>query len=253
MVRTAGGLLLLLVLPLAGSAFAAPQVEVNEASTVPRGEFREALSAGHYPWYDANNDTLKRVEPPSNRSWWDWVPDWKWKFGRSATSPSINLGNILVILALALLLGLLVGGLIWAYRRYIPSEDAKRLPRFGGVGAASRTGALPAGLPSDLVDPLGVARRLRDQGDLAGAILCLFVHQILSLEKLRLLRLAPGRTARQLVRSVSDAWVRSRVEPSLRLFEISYYGHHEIELAAFDHAWNRAMELESRIAEGALT
>ena len=41
-------------------------------------------------------------------------------------------------------------------------------------------------------------------GDLAGAVICLFAHQLLSLDQLGLIRLVPGRTGRQYLQVVRD-------------------------------------------------
>ncbi len=103
-----------------------------------------------------------------------------------------------------------------------------------------------------MTDPLGEAARFRREGNLAAATLCLFVHQLRTLDELRLIRLAPGRTGRQLVRSIADGWIKARVEPTLRLFEASYYGHHEPTREAFDRVWQGAEELQARIAGGAV-
>ena len=47
----------------------------------------------------------------------------------------------------------------------------------------------------------------------------------MTLSRLGLVRLAPGRTARQLLGSVGDADFRKLVAPTLRHFESAYYGH----------------------------
>jgi hypothetical protein len=121
------------------------------------------------------------------------------------------------------------------------------------VSSATEIGGLPAGLEIDLRDPLAAARALRERGDLAGAIIALFVHQVMELNRLRLARLIPGRTARQFVRSVGDTWIRERVEPTLRLFEAAFYGHRSPALDDFEAAWSLAEELEGRLASGALS
>jgi hypothetical protein len=209
----------------------------------------KALAHGGYPWYSAKTDALEPVQPPWRPTWWDWFPELKLQPVSSSSGGSFSLGNVLVILLLVVALAALVAGLVWAYRYYMPSPEESGLG-LRRIGSAASTGGLPSGLPADLTDPLGLARALRAQGDLAGAVLALFVHQVMTLDRLRLARLAPGRTARQLVRSVTDTWVRTRVEPTLRLFETSFYGHRLPDPAAFESAWGLAEELEARIAEG---
>lgn len=211
----------------------------------------KALAEGSYPWYDAKKDAIAPVEPPWTPSWWDWLPSWKFGSGSRGLRLGglLELGNLLVFLVLVIGLAALIAGLVWAYRHYMP-DWGENAPKKHAIGTASFIGGLPPGLPADLTDPFGLARELRARGDLSGAILALFVHQVVTLDRLRIARLAPGRTARQLVRSITDAWVRARVEPTLRLFETSYYGHRPPPEAAFERAWSLAEEFEAKIAAG---
>ena len=112
--------------------------------------------------------------------------------------------------------------------------------------ATCRRGSTPAS-----GNPLAEAARLRAQGDYAAAIVFLFAHQLLTLDRLRLARLMPGRTGRQLVRSVGNAAVRDLVTPALRLFEEVYYGHDPPSAESFEAVWEKAQSLERMIAGGA--
>jgi hypothetical protein len=214
------------------------------------GSAVKALRQEAYPWYEPRTDSLKPVQPPWTPTWWDWIPEIRLPSGSRSKYGVPRLGNLLVVVILVAALAVLISGLVWAYRHYMPAWDEPR-PAGGRVSTEALIGGLPPGLPTGLTDPLGLARSLRAQGDLAGAILALFVHQAMTLDRLRLTRLVPGRTARQLVRSVADSWVRARVEPTLGLFESSFYGHRDPEPTAFESAWALAEELEARVAEGA--
>ena len=68
-------------------------------------------------------------------------------------------------------------------RRHEPGWDRSR-------GSAE----LPEGIRPRSDDPWAEALRRRAAGDFAGAVVCLFAHQLLSLDQLGLIRLAPGRT-----------------------------------------------------------
>lgn len=206
---------------------------------------REALSRGNYPWYDAAKDAVRPVWPPNPISD-SWLPSMPFARGLAA------FGQIGVFLIFALLLTALIIGIAWALRYYAPVDDLER-PLKRRPGTAARAGELPPGLDGDLADPWAEARRRRERGDLAGAIVALFVHQLILLDRLRLARLLPGRTGRQVVRAVNDPWVRRRVEPTLRLFEAFYYGQRPPGLEAFETAWNAAEEFERRVAEGAFS
>jgi hypothetical protein len=206
---------------------------------------RQALSRGHYPWYDPARDAVRPVFP-----WPDWSKFWlPWLPSGGVLSA---LGQIWVFLIFALIATLLVAGIAWALRYYAPSDELPR-PLRRRPGTASRSGELPPGLDLGLADPWAEARRRRDRGDLAGAVVALFVHQLLLLDRLRMARLLPGRTGRQLVRAVQDPWVRRRVEPTLRLFEAVYYGHRTPGVEDFEAAWGAAEEFQRRAAEGAFS
>lgn len=223
------------------------------ASVARDAEIRQALAKGGYPWYDAQGGELTPVQPPWTSRWWTRFQDWLARLDFKVKGPSgrwnFSLGKLFVYALFFIALMLLIGGLWYAYRAYMPAPVAERVR--SKVGGAAAIGGLPSGLEVDLTDPLGEARRLMAAGDYAGAVVCLFVHQLITLDRLRLLRLAPGRTARQLVSSVAEPYVRTRVQGTLRLFEAAYYGHSAPSAEAFQQVWADAEALERRIAEGA--
>ena len=97
-------------------------------------------------------------------------------------------------------------------------------------------------------DPWDEARRLRGLGDYAGAVVYLFAHQLLALERARQVRLVPGRTGRQLVRSVADRALGAAVEPTLRMFEAVYYGRRAPTVEAFEAVWAQVGAFERALA-----
>jgi hypothetical protein len=205
----------------------------------------QALTKGKYPWYDPGRDAIKPVALPSDFD----LSRQRWLDFRMP-GLSIPVGQILAILVLVALLVALFVMLAWYWR--FPELQGPQLAKHRrGSGSAARVGTLPPGFDIDLTDPWGEAVRRRERGDYAGAIICLFVHQLLVLDQLGLARPTPGRTGRQIVRSVADSWVRARVEPTLGLFERVYYGHRVPTAQAFEAAWSDALALERRVAEGA--
>src|SRR5262249_22801024 len=140
-------------------------------------------------------------------------PDFSRPKGPNANLGSAALGfwQILAFFVLAVALVALVVGLAWLWNRYYhPDPDA--LARGSGrPPGAARVGDLPPSLQVDTDDPWGLAARLRTQGNFKDAVICVFVHQMLTLARLGLIRPAPGRTPRQLVRSVEDRAVRGLV------------------------------------------
>ena len=116
------------------------------------------------------------------------------------------------------------------------------------AGTAQRIEGLPAGVELDLADPFAEAARLRAGGDYSGAVIHLFAHQLLTLHRLKQVKLVPGLTGRQLVRSVGDRPLRTWVEATLRLFEAVYYGHRAPTVEAFEEVWSFAQAFERRVA-----
>lgn len=218
----------------------------------------KVLPGESFPWYDARNNRVVPLLP-----WPDLTFQWLTDFGNwlsrnlsgigrwfrwmnSVRVPLIGgMGDVVAIGLAMLFLTIVLVALLELLRRYRPldSEKASRAI-LSRTGAASRVEGLPAGVSLDVSDPLAEARRRRAAGDLSGAVVYLFAHQIVTLDRLKTLRLVPGKTGRQLVRSVADRELKRCVDPTLRLFEAVYYGHHAPAPAAFESAWGLAEEFE---------
>ena len=232
---------------LVASAPGVGLASADPPETDPTKAVGSALSRGSFPWYDSSKDQAKPIAAPkvadlpnasggSSRSW-GWVK---------------LLGNAISLVVFALALAGLIGLMVWFWRVYRPVDPDEAADGSKGTGAPSRVEALPEGLRREIEssDPWEEALRRRDRGDLAGAVICLFAHQLLTLSKLGLVRLAPGRTGRQLHRSVADAEFRALVLPTLRLFEAAYYGHRPPTPDEFASLWERAEVFERRVAGG---
>jgi hypothetical protein len=214
-----------------------------ESGPDPGPAVRAALARGEYPWYDPQADALKPLAPPAT------LPR---RPEPVRTGPDVmtrDLGRWLVFLALTAALVVLCIVLARAWQRRLLAAEKPVGPTKGPAREAARTASLPAGLRADTADPWAEAVRLRDRGEHARAIVLLFIHQLLTLDRLRLSRLLPGRTGRQIVRSVAEASARGRIEPTLRLFEAVYYGHHDPSPEAFEAAWAEAEAFERWAAE----
>lgn len=213
---------------------------------------RQAFTNRSFPWYDAPNDGFRPVMPPrppsaSNArlggggSWFDW--------------PSMNLEDlgrliIFVLLAAGLTALILYLARTWQRRIEAAGQSQTRAKATQVTGSAARVDSLPTGLVMDESDPLEAARRFREQGERGRAVVLLFAHQLLLLDQMSLIRLAPGRTGRQLVRSVEDEVVRGAVGRTLRMFEAVYYGHQEPDPEAFEALWAEAESLDAILASG---
>jgi hypothetical protein len=222
-------------------------VSANEAPAVkavsPPAPVRDALGKGNYPWYDAKADAVKPLWPPREPDL-GWLDRW---LGHLHWLPTA--GQLVSITVAMVALGIFLIVLLRLWRYYQPAAAASGA---AGLGS-SRTGeieGLPAGLRPETDDPWSEAVRCRARGDYARAVVCLFAHQLLTLDRLRQIRLVPGRTGRQLVRATADRQLRDWVESTLRLFEAVYYGHRDLTAEAFEPVWSAAEAFERRVAEG---
>ncbi|MFO0950431.1 MAG: DUF4129 domain-containing protein [Isosphaeraceae bacterium] len=229
----------------------------------PGGEaVRPALKQEAYPWYDAADGRVVPVlsRPDWKGGWWksftDWLSDlfaplrnWLRGLNRWSVPGVAGVGDLLAIGLTLLILTFVIVGLLELLRRYRPPAIDPANSVVTRTGRANRIEGLPAGVRLNSGDPWSEAQRLRDEGDLAGAVVFLFAHQILALERLRQVRLVPGRTGRQLVRSVTDRDLRTLVDPTLRLFELVYYGGRVPSRDEFEEVWSYTPRFEQRVAE----
>jgi hypothetical protein len=205
---------------------------------------RSALGKRNFPWYDSKTDSAKpinlRPEPTPTPN----LPSFSFlRF----------LGQFITLIGFGIALAILIGLLVWFWRIYEPN-DLEKVAEPRKQGVPSRVEALPEGMEGEFQtsDPWQEAIRRRNRGDLAGAIICLFAHQLLTLSKLGLVRLAPGRTGRQILKAVTDSEFRGLVHPTLRLFEVVYYGHRNPTEGEFAVVWTQAEAFERRVASGVI-
>jgi Domain of unknown function (DUF4129) len=215
--------LVLLLLMLVQCVTVRAQVAPSNGSDA---EIRKGLSK--YPWYDADTDsavglwTPRTVEEPPSADLTGWQRVLQW-IGRAFVYLIFGAGLLLIIILIARYLG----------RIEFPSDEVSRR---GPSRRLASEGALPPGM-EDVADPWLAAIEARKRGDLARTIVMLFAHQLLLLERHGQVRLVPGRTGRQLVRSVREAELKGLVGPTLRLFESVYYGHRSPSMEQVDSAW----------------
>lgn len=202
----------------------------------PVTDGREALQPWFgYPWYDAPNDGVRRVEVSSSRG------------------PLVDLSGPLLQWAAWTLIGVLLataaGLLILAYvRRERTSSSDKE---DATAGDAERIEALPE-LPSGgIEDLLGEARRCYEQGDYRAAMIYLFSHQLVRLDKRQIIHLARGKTNQQYLREVGRrSPLGELLEQTVTVFEEVYFGHHTINRARFQSCWLRLDEFEGLTEQG---
>ena len=220
------------------SLLAAADLENPEAA-VEAG--REALdSFWDYPWYDAQQDDVRRIQiklpkPPrpqrTGSSWGRWDFSWfKW-FAYAAVVALI--GGIAVLLFRA-----------YATRergRYQGEED--RAAADSSRSDAERVESLPFHVAAAKTDLLAEARRLYEAGDYNGAIVYLYSHLLVQLDRHQVIRLTRGKTNRQYLWEVGPSQPLGRMlESAIVVFEEAFFGNHSISRRQFEPCWNNLAE-----------
>jgi hypothetical protein len=218
---------------------------------------RRALQSESYPWYDAEHDQVRPILQDSS-NWTSRLGRWIDSFlerldsiffgkrSRSSAPGSGNIGGALITL-LFLMAGASLLFVLW--RLWKLHEPQGGLQADGGkrTGEAARIAGLVPGMSLQETDPWSEALRRRAAGDLAGAVIWLFLDQMLALERAGLIRLTPGRTARQYVQSLRDPTLRDGLRATLGLFESVYYGRRAPEPATLDRVWSRAESVRGQL------
>ena len=93
------------------------------------------------------------------------------------------------------------------------------------------------------------AERLMNEGEYDQAIILLFGHQLLLLDRVGMLRLNRGKTNRKYVRETRalDPESADRLQGTVTAFERSYFGRHLITAREFADLWQANAELEQAI------
>jgi hypothetical protein len=248
-------LLLLLATALgSGSAYALTDDEAVEAS-------RKGLSRrGDYPWYDAQNDGVKRVDvapaPPPPQA-----GDWEWK-GRNTppTRPSLGLGavfgRVLLALGFAVLIGLLALVVWLLIRTFLANEtvsdDSRKRAVIGTDEDVDRVDALPFKVRRPRGDLLEEARRHYEDGNYNEAIIYFYSYLLVELDKGQLIRLTRGKTNRQYLREIRPRpLLFELLEMTMIAFEDVFFGHHALGRDRFESCFHRLDEFETQIREAA--
>lgn len=202
---------------------------------------REALTRSpNYPWYDEATDSLRpaNVKPP--------------KPPKPARRGGL-VSDMLVFAIWALLAALLAALLYLIARAYLNREasEADVVVTAAVGGDISRVEELPVVLSSAPADFLTEAERLYRAGDYAQAIIYLFSHQLLGLDRRHWVRLVKGKTNRQYVREVRRSpaatanELASVFQRTVLLFEEVFFGKRLPPQESIDRCWQEIEQFES--------
>ncbi|MGI9473465.1 MAG: DUF4129 domain-containing protein [Rubripirellula sp.] len=234
---------------------------------------------GDAMWYDAEANSIGpvRVEPiiddSLNRDS-RWLPKAKRvKQSATGTTPAagggtggggvgtglfgsgLTIGNVFGWVLLIMLVAFAVGLLVYAISKTDVDATsgsrgkAKKLSQTPDEQMLERMKHLPAELRRTDVNLRSEAERLMREGKYDQAIILLFGHQLLLLDRIGMLRLNRGKTNRKYVRETrsADRTVAKRLQGTVTAFERSYFGRHTIGQREFSELWNSNEQLEADI------
>lgn len=212
----------------------------------PVDEARQVLGEQKFPWYDAEQDELKpvRVVQPARVN--DPAPsNWRWNFG------GMSLGQILVWSAIVILLIAIAAAFIWAYvnrENLSAAEETAVAP--GRAAESARLDALPFSMRRDRRDLLAEAQRYYEEGNFAEAIIYLFSHQLVEMDKRQVIRLVKGKTNRQYLGDIRrQPRLQRIIGQTMVAFEDVFFGNHALHRARFETCWRALPEFNQILAE----
>jgi hypothetical protein len=238
----------------------------------PPGDPEESVHAGRealdrwvwdYPWYDSQNDAVRRVRisPPWHLRWewllqgiadfFEWFRD-LFRFSWGGTGSGIWSWLQWMVRALMVALLILLVFLILRLRRWRgQGEWGAKETESERDEHKRRVEALPSGVAPKRGDFLDAARECYQDGRYREAIVYLFSYQLVRLDKSQLIRLAKGKTNRQYLRELGPrGTLRRLLEHTMVTFEEVFFGNYAIDRARFESVWSRLDEFEAQLAVG---
>ncbi|WP_164101908.1 DUF4129 domain-containing protein [Candidatus Laterigemmans baculatus] len=228
-------------------------------------------SMGRLPWYDSESGEVApvhvepRVDDSVNRNS-RWLPKPRstnptsgqpTSQGTSTAAPTpsgkFSLAEILGWVLVVGLMLLVVGLLVYAFLKIEGTESASAsdvaAPEEREQDFQTRLEKLPVEVRRPSGDLLEEADRLAAAGQLDEAIIYLFGHRLLQLDRHHVIRLARGKTNRQYL---SEMFGRNELRGIMRetvsVFEASYFGRYEITAERFAEIRASQPTLESLLA-----
>lgn len=260
--RSRPGVALVLLLLLVHAATAADGGSPSDTRAV--GESLESM--GNLPWYDqqsggvepvavrpqiddsVNRDSRWRAKRKSRGA----APSGSSAGGGTSRQPPGSTAEVVGWVVVGVLMGLVVTLLVYTFLRIDDAPTAIE----GSAGEVERSEDLQArmeNLPIDVCKPVGdllqEADRLGEAGRIDEAIIYLFGHRLLQLDRHHAIRLARGKTNRQYLSELDGRReLQHLVRETINLFEKSYFGRYAVAWGEFDQVRSRQAELESLLA-----
>jgi hypothetical protein len=225
---------------------------------------KDALaSGGRFPWYDRKQDGVRRlsivprVTPKDRGQKWSSTPQTTTTTTTPVKLPRLNLVSSalqwLGLTLLIVLLGVIAYLIATSFLKDELLETGTERKVVQVRHDADRVEALPFKVRAATTDFLAEARRLFDAGQYSEAIIYLFSHELVELDRHQVIRLAKGKTNRQYLRETRfHPLLASVLETTMIAFEDAFFGNKQLSRDVFERSWSRLnefkLELERRVA-----
>ena len=250
----AAALVLSSFLTVPASSLAKP---LSDEQAVESG--KQALSSvTRFPWYDRGQDKARRlhVVPRENADSENRGSSWTNNNTTTATGGAPGRRSSLFgpalqwvgLSALIFLLGVLAYLIAKAFLKEELTESTVQRMIVESSTGVDRVEALPLKVRTPAGDFLAEARRLFEAGQYSEAIIYLFSHELLALDKHHLIRLAKGKTNRQYLREVRQLHsIRTILETTMVAFEDAFFGRKALSRERFEQCWQELDELHTEL------
>ena len=237
------------------SLAAGQDIDIQQA----RQAAKDGLESGRFPWYDAENDTLERVDLESNtddfsgrHSSWQRKPKNPTAAGRGGGSTFSKVLEPLIWMLATATLAVIIGLLVWAFVRSSnqPTGEAKFGDTERPVARIDRIEELPVQVQAIRGDLLEQARRHYATDNLRDAIICLFSYKLIQLDNHQAIHLERGKTNRQYLRELrTRRRLRHLLEGTMLAFEDVFFGNYELPRERFERCLHAVDEFQAELAQ----
>lgn len=175
--------------------------------------------------------------------------------GGGGTAFGNNIGSIfgwtMMVLGGILIIGLLVYFFSKAENELELGAGSRAKPAVDAFDDLSeKVEELPVEVRQQGSDMRGLAQQWSERGDYDRAIICLFGHQLLLLDRFQVLRLTRGKTNRAYLReTASHPEARSVLGETVASFEASYFGRHPVTQPRMEFLWEENERLEQWVRQ----
>jgi len=233
---------------------------IDHAAQASPGHSRQTI------WYDPANQRLIPVELEDRSA--DtvhrnsrWLPKPKQASTSSPTpttnwfQSSVNTGHVVAWTVIGIVLVVIVGFVFYLFSRFNPGSErpirqnanAERSRRTKSF--TQRMEELPAEVSRSHRNLKQEAERLMKAKQFDEAVICLFGHQLLLLDQFGILRLSKEKTNGVYLREarLQKPEIHRLFEPTVSMFEASYFGRHTPVDRDFAQRWSDNATLESML------